>query len=72
MQIDLIDMRHWPDGVYKWIAHYMDHWSKHHVRFPMTHKSAVEIAHDLKTRVFAYIGTRLLMALCGTVSMEQC
>ena len=67
MQIGLIDTGHWSNDVYKRIALYMYHWSEHHIRFPMAHKSAVVIAHDLKTRMLAYFGTTLLMALCGTV-----
>ena len=66
MQIDLIDMGHQLDGIYKWIAHYIDHWSEYHIHFPMVHKSAVEIAHDLKTRVLAYFGVpRVLQSDCG-------
>ena len=34
----------------------MDHWSKYHVLFPMAHKSAVEVACGLKTRVLGYFG----------------
>ena len=56
LQIDLIDMRHHPDGPYHWIGHYMDHWSKMHVLFPLMHKSAVEVALNLSTKVFAYYG----------------
>ena len=66
MQINLIDMGHRPDGIYKWIAHYMDHWSKYHILFPVAHKSAVEVAHGLKTRVLAYFGVpRVLQSDCG-------
>ena len=36
--IDLIDMGHQLDGIYKWIAHYIDHWSEYHIHFPMVHK----------------------------------
>ena len=59
-------MEHQPDGIYKWIAHYMDHWSKYYISFPMQHKSAVEVAHSLKTRVLAYFGvTRVLQSDSG-------
>ena len=54
IQIDLIDMRHRPDGPYHWIGHFMDHWSKLHVLFPLMHKSAVEVAVSLSSKVFAY------------------
>ena len=50
-------MRHRPDGTYKWIGHYMDHWSKLHVLFSLSRKSAAEVAFNLKTQVFAYLGT---------------
>ena len=56
-QIDLIDMRHRPDGTYKWIRHYMDHWSKIHVLFPLCRKSAAEVGLNLQTHVFSYLGT---------------
>ena len=29
---------------YMYIAHYMDHWSKYHILWPMMKKSAVEVA----------------------------
>ena len=54
--IDLIDMRHRPDQEYHWIGHYMDHWSKFHILFPLMHKSAHEVAYRLQENVFSYIG----------------
>ena len=56
MQIDLIDMRHMPDDSYNYIVHYMDHWSKFHVMWPLMRKSAVEVAIGLATKVFPYLG----------------
>ena len=50
-------MRHRPDGIYKWIGHYMDHWSKFHVLFPLSRKSAAEVGLNLQNLVFAYLGT---------------
>ena len=50
-------MRHRPDGIYKWVGHYMDHWSKFHVLFPLSRKSASEVALGLQNYVFAYLGT---------------
>ena len=41
-------MRHWPDGIFKWIGHFMDHWSKFHVLFALSHKTAAEVALDLQ------------------------
>eukprot|EP00731_Ephydatia_muelleri_P017243 Em0010g341a len=55
--MDLIDMRHCPDGTYKWIGHYMDHWSKFHVLFALCQKSAAEVALNLQNQVFSYLGT---------------
>ncbi len=55
LQIDLIDTRHRPDGTYKWIGHYMNHWVKHSV--PLTSKSAAEVALNVQNQVFAYLGT---------------
>ena len=50
-------MRHCPDGTYKWIGHYMDHWSKFHVLFALCQKSAAEVALNLQNQVFSYLGT---------------
>eukprot|EP00731_Ephydatia_muelleri_P017471 Em0010g569a len=55
-KIDLIDMRHMPDGSYHYIAHYMDHWSKFHILWPLMKKSAVDVAVGLVKRVFPYLG----------------
>lgn len=56
VQIDFIDMRHSPDGEYHYIAHFMDHFSKFHVLFPLKTKSAPEVAKLVEERVFAYFG----------------
>ncbi len=49
-------MRHRPDGVYKWIGHYMDHWSKFHFLFPLARKSGAEVGLNLENHVFAVVG----------------
>ena len=49
-------MRHMPDGSYHYIAHYMDHWSKFHILWPLMKKSAVDVAVGLVKRVFPYLG----------------
>ena len=49
-------MRHKPDGDYSYIAHYMDHWSKFHVIWPLKRKTADEVASGLNQRVFPYLG----------------
>lgn len=59
VQIDLIDMRHCPDREFHYIAHFMDHFSKFHVLFPLktkSLKSAKEVAQALEERVLAYFG----------------
>ena len=67
MQIDLIDMRHRPDGPYHWVGHFMDHWSKMLVLFPLMHKSAKEVVLNLSTKVFAYFGPpKILQSDNGT------
>ena len=43
-------------GHYNYIAHYMDHWSKFHVMWPLMRKSAVEVAVGLATKVFPFLG----------------
>ena len=50
-------MRHRPDGSYKWKGHYMDHWSKYHVIFPLMRKSCAEAAVGLHRFVFSFLGT---------------
>ena len=35
----------------------MDHWSKLHVLFPLSRKSAAEVALNLQNHVFCYFGT---------------
>jgi transposase InsO family protein len=50
-------MRHRPDKNYKWIGHYMDHWSKFHVLFPLIRKCSEEVAMNLQNHVFAVLGT---------------
>ena len=47
-------MRHRPDHSYHWIGHYMDHWSKMHVLFPLMQKCATEVALNLSSKDFAY------------------
>ena len=49
-------MRHRPDGPYNWIGHFMDHWSKLHVLFPLMQKSVTEVALQVSSKVFAYYG----------------
>ena len=54
--IDLIDMRHSPDGDYRYIGHFMDEYSRFHVLFPMKRKAAPELSRLLEERVLGYFG----------------
>ena len=56
VQIDLIDMRHSPDGEFNWIGHFNDHMTKFHILFPCKNKSAPEVARLIEERVLAYLG----------------
>lgn len=54
VQGDLIDMRHQPDGHYKWILHFKDHFSKFSVLYALTSKRAIEIADGFSMFVRHY------------------
>ena len=56
VQVDLIDVRHSPDNEYNYIGHFMDHFSKFHVLFPLRRKTAEEVSYMLQERVLAYLG----------------
>lgn len=56
-QIDLVDMRSNQDGAYKWIGHFMDHWSKFSILFPLERKTGALVAEELETKVFSIFGT---------------
>ena len=56
IQIDLIDMRHSPDGEFNWIGHFADHMSKFNIICPCKNKSAAEVARLIEERVLAYVG----------------
>ena len=45
-----------PDDAYNYVAHFMDHWSKFHILWPLMKKSAAEVSWGLTTRVFPYVG----------------
>lgn len=49
-------MRHMPDKSYNYIAHFMDHWSKFHILWPLRKKTGNEVSNGLTSRVFPYIG----------------
>ena len=52
-QIDLISEQSAPDGEFKYIGHFMDHFTKYHVLFPLKQKSASDTLIRL---VFSYFG----------------
>ena len=52
-------MRHRPDGDCNWIGHYMYHWFKFHVVFPLMRKSAAEVGLNLQNNVIAFLGVRV-------------
>ena len=52
----LINMRHLPDGQYKWIFHAIDHWSKFSFAFPLENKEAQSVASVIKSFIFPYFG----------------
>ena len=45
-------MRHDSDGPYNWIGHFMDHFSKFHVLFPLENKRVQTVATALRQYVF--------------------
>ena len=47
LQIDLIDMRHIPDGHFKWICHIKDHFSKFSALYATKSKQASDVADCL-------------------------
>ena len=51
------------DDEYRYIAHYMDHWSKLHIIWPLMKKSAAEVSMGLVTKVFPYIGVPKILQL---------
>lgn len=56
VEVDIIDMRHSPDGDYHYIGHFVDYFSEYHILFPLKSKSATELAEMIEERVLAYLG----------------
>ena len=56
IQLDLIDMRHCPDDEYHYICHFMDHFTKYHILYPLVKKTADDVSRMFKERVLAYLG----------------
>ena len=49
MYVDLIDMKHLPDGDNKWTCHVIDHRSKFNFAFPIETKEAESVASVFET-----------------------
>ena len=56
VQIDLIDMRHMPDKDNFYISHFVDHFTKFHILFPLKSKNSQDVAAMIEERVLAYLG----------------
>lgn len=56
VHVDIIDMSEIPDGEFRYICHFMDHFSELHVLFPLKSNRPKDVAHMLEERVFAYFG----------------
>lgn len=72
IQIDLIDMRHLPDGEMRWILHCVDHWSKFNFAYAIESKHAVNVAEALNCHLFPYFGVpRILHSDNGREFINQ-
>ena len=54
-QVDLIDMQSQPDGEFKFILNYQDHFSKFCILRPLKHKTASSVAKVL-VEIFSLMG----------------
>ena len=48
LEVDLIDYSHSPDGLYKYIYHIKNHFSRFFITFPLKEKTAAAIAACLE------------------------
>ena len=60
-QIDLIDMTVDPDGDFKYIGHYVDHFTKFNFLWPQHRKKSVKVARCLIENVFSVVGLPLIL-----------
>jgi hypothetical protein len=60
VQVDLIDMRHTPDGRYAWICHIKDHYSKFTQLYALESKHAEGIADCLVLFIQAFYPPKIL------------
>ena len=70
-QIDLVDMssKLGCDGNFRYIAHYVDHFTKYHVIWPMEKKDAAELARGYK---FSPLRIIVRSHLCTSISVILC
>ena len=61
-QVDLIDMQSQPDGEFKFILNYQDHFSKFCVLRPLQHKNASSVAKVL-VEIFSLMGPPTILQL---------
>jgi hypothetical protein len=59
-QMDLIDMQTLPDGEFKWLMVYRDHFTKFILLRPLRSKSAIEVANAL-IDIFSILGVPYLL-----------
>ena len=72
IQIDLIDMRHLPDGDLRWILHCVDHWSKFNFAYAIANKHAMNVTNALSCHLFPYFGVlRILQSDNGREFVHQ-
>lgn len=60
VQIDLIDMRHEPDGQYKWLLHIPDHFSKFTSLYVLKSKRCVDVASNIAQWIGCFGPPRIL------------
>ena len=60
-QVDLIDMTHDCDGDFKWIGHYIDHFTKFNFLWPQKRKRSTEVANCLIQHVFSVVGLPVIL-----------
>jgi hypothetical protein len=59
-QVDLIDMQSLPDGEYKWLLVYQDHFTKFIQLRPLKAKSSIEVANALFD-IFSIFGVPMIL-----------
>jgi hypothetical protein len=70
-QIDLIDMRSEPDGPYKWIMRFADHFSCFYFSAPLKTKSSSEVANALLPHLLTFGAPSILQCDNGTEFLKN-